>query len=123
LDGALSGDWSEAGDYMGGRHYGYDLGVGDYVAEQGGTLTANGVPIEAAEPFVNPNPSHEFFWGMADVVSALLDAGLSLMALREYPYSNGFSPYPDMVELPGRRMTFKPDMPMIPLMFAICAQK
>ena len=123
LDGALSGDWSEAGDYMGGAHYGYDQGVGDYVAEQGGALTANEVLIEASEPFANPNPCHEFYWGLADVVSALLDAGLSLTALREYPYSNGFAPYPDLVELPGRRMAFKPDMPKIPLMFAVTAQK
>ncbi len=123
LDGALTGDWSEAGDYMGGRRYRYDQGIGDYVGEQGGAHTASGVPIEAGEPFVNPNPCHEFYWGLADVVSALLDAGLSLTALREYPYSNGFSPYPDLIELPGRRMAFQPDIPKIPRMFAVCAHK
>ena len=108
---------------MGGTHYGFDQGVGDYVAEEGGALTTNGVSIEAGEPFENPNPCHEYSWGLANVVSALLDAGLSLTALREYPYSNGFSPYPDLVDLPGRHMAFKPDMPKIPLMFSIRAQK
>ena len=99
------------------------MGVGDYVAEAGGAFTQNGEAVQVDEPFVNPNPSHEFSWGLAEVISALLDAGLILKTLREYPFSNGFNPFQQMVELPGRRMAFKSEMPKIPLMFAICAQK
>ena len=123
LDGALFGDWSEVCDYFGGRHYVFDQGVGDYVAEMGGASTASGVPVEASAPYINPNPCHEFSWGVADVVTALLEAGLNLTVMREYPYSNGYSPYPNMIELPGRRMTFGNDMPKFPLMYGICAQK
>lgn len=123
LDGALSGDWSEACDYMGGMHFGYEQGVGDYVAEQGGDLTRMGDTIVVSEPFRNANPCHEFSWGLADIVSALLASGLSLTTLREYPFSNGYKPYENMVELPGRRMVFEEDLPKMPLMYAICAQK
>ncbi|PJF20764.1 MAG: SAM-dependent methyltransferase, partial [Phototrophicales bacterium] len=41
----------------------------------------------------------------------------------EYPYSNGWKPFPDMVEAEGRRMFLPKDKPIIPLMFAIIAIK
>lgn len=124
LDGALSGDWSQAEDYMGGRHHAYETGVGDYVAMSGSGLTLDGTTITEGADWINPNPAHEFAWGLADVLTALLDAGLTLTAVREYPYSNGFMPYPDhMVEEAGRRMTFGAGMPRIPLMFGVRAVK
>jgi len=124
LGGALSGDWSQASDMLGGRHYAYDYGVGDYVALSGGGLIPDGPPATEGADWVNPHPSHEFAWGVAEVVSALLDAGLTLTALREYPYSNGFMPYPEhMVEQPGRRMTVGPDLPQIPLMYGLRAER
>lgn len=124
LDGALSGDWSWASDYLGGKHYAYEHGIGDYVAMSGRGLVQDGLPDADAADWVNPHPSHEFSWGLAEVLTALLDAGLTLTAVREYPYSNGFKPFPDhMVELPERRMTFGDGMPKIPLMYAVRAQK
>jgi SAM-dependent methyltransferase len=124
LDGALSGDWSKAEDYMGGRHHAFAFGVGDYVAMSGGGLTPDGTPITEGADWKNPNPAHEFAWGLADVLTALLDAGLTLTAVREYPYCNGFVPYPGrMVEGPGRRMTFGEGMPKLPLMYAVRAEK
>jgi len=60
---------------------------------------------------------------LGDLVTALLDAGLKLTALCEYTYCKGFNPYPDMSEPPERRMTSKPVMPPIPLIFAVSAQK
>ncbi len=124
LDGALSGDWSQAEDYMGGKHAAYEYGVGDYVAMSEGGLTLDGKPVPPGSEWVNPNPAHEFAWGLADVVNALLQAGLTLTALHEYPYSNGFMPYPEyMVETDGRRMTFGDGMPKIPLMFGLRAEK
>jgi hypothetical protein len=38
---------------------------------------------------------------VAEVVTALLEAGLNLKTLREYPSSNEFNPFPNMVELSG----------------------
>jgi len=124
LDGALSGDWSNGSDYLGGRHLAYEHGVGDYVAMSGGGLVPDGPPATKGADWVNPHPSHEFAWGLADVLTALLDAGLRLTTVREYPYSNGFMPYPDyMVETAGRRMTFRAGMPLLPLMFGVRAEK
>lgn len=124
LYGALSGDWSQAGDYLGGQHHAFEVGVGDYVAMSGSGLTLDGTAVTEGADWVNPNPSHEFAWGMADVLTALLDARLMLSTVREYPYSNGFMPYPGhMVEGPGRRMRFGEGMPKLPLMFAVRAEK
>jgi SAM-dependent methyltransferase len=124
LEGALSGDWSQAEDYLGGQHAAYEYGVGDYVAMSEGGLTLDGNPVPAGPEWVNPNPAHEFAWGLADVVQPFLQAGLALSTLHEYPYSNGFMPYPEqMVEIPGRRMTFGEGMPKIPLMFGVRAEK
>jgi|SRR5690606_5764831 SAM-dependent methyltransferase len=124
LDGALTGDWSWASDYMGGKHYAYEHGIGDYVAMSGSGLVPDGQADTDSANWLNPHPSHEFAWGLADVLTALLDAGLTLTAVREYPYSNGFKPFPDhMIELPGRRMAFGEGMPAIPLMYAVRAEK
>lgn len=123
LDGPLNGDWKHACDYMGGRLYSFDSGIGDYVAEAGGALSNTGTVIQPAKPFVNPHPSHEYAWGLADVVSALLTAGLTLTAFHEYPYCNGFKPFPIMIEQPGRRMVFPDEMPLLPLMYGLVAQR
>jgi len=120
LDGALSGDWSQASDYMGGRHYAYDDGVFDYVAGLARELPER---IVDEAPFVNPIPCHEFSWGIADVVTAVLDAGLRLTTFREYPYSNDYRPFDQLVLLPGDRWGFPSPMPAIPLMYALAATK
>lgn len=123
LDGAMSGDWADACDYMGGVHYHYELGVGDYVGQQGGETTQTGIKVDDEEPFENPNPCNEFTWGLGEIVMALVKAGLRLTALKEYGHTNGYKPYPEMIELPGRRFTFDEDMPVMPLMYGIVAVK
>ncbi len=123
LSGLLSGDWEQTSDCMGGKLYSFDDGVGDYVAEAGGALSHTGAPIQPAEAFVNRHPAHEYAWGLADVVSALLAADLSLTALHEYPYCNGFKPLPIMVEQPGRRMALPDGLPLLPLMYGLTAQR
>jgi hypothetical protein len=79
--------------------------------------------IENTKPFVNPNPAFEFPWGLADIISSLLDARLQLTQFREYPYSNGWKPFPDMRELPDRRMVPPDGRPILPFMFGLVAQK
>lgn len=115
-------DWTLHYDYMGGGLI-TSSGIGDYVAESGGGLTNTGVPVEAKETYVNPQGSYEFPWGIADHITALLDAGLTIKLLREYPFTNGWKPFPDMIEGEGRRMFPPKDKPTIPLMFAIIAVK
>ncbi len=113
--------WQLTYDYMGGTHLIFD-GVGDYVALTGEALAPSGYE-QGVVDFVNPHPAHEYCWGVADIVSALLDAGLRLETLREYPFANGFKPFADMRALPGGRFTMPEGMPQLPMMLGVNAQK
>ena len=66
---------------------------------------------------------YEFSWGVGEIVTATLDAGLQLTTLREYPYTNGFRRFTDMRELSGNRFTMPEGMPNFPLMMGLVAQK
>lgn len=118
--GMFENGWVLAYDYMGGKHLPFD-GVGDYVADTGSI--AEGQFVEGEQEFRNPHPSHEFAWGLTDIITPLLDAGLRLEVFREYPYCNGFRRFPEMRELPGRRFVMPEGMPVLPLMFGIRAIK
>jgi SAM-dependent methyltransferase len=98
-------------------------GVGDYVAGSGEGLLHGAEYQEGVVDFRNPHPSHEFAWGVADVVEALLEAGLALEALREWPYSNGCALFEGMRPLPGRRWAPPEGVPAIPLMYGLAARK
>lgn len=97
-------------------------GVGDYVAGSGDGLLHGARYEPGMEDFQNPQPSWEFAWGIADVVGALLDAGLTLEALREWPFSNGCVLFPEM-RREGRRFHAPPGIPDLPLMFGVAARK
>jgi hypothetical protein len=56
-------------------------------------------------------------------VTALAEAGLRIVTLEEYPYSNGERHFARMRELPGRRMVPPEDVPAMPLMYGISAEK
>ncbi|MEI2300370.1 class I SAM-dependent methyltransferase [Ensifer sp. MJa1] len=110
-------------------HYDYaprepvaEAGIGDYVADAGSNLAVGGYH-EGVVGFTNPHPSLEFNWGIADVVQALIDAGLRIERLTEYPYANGWIGFQAMRELGGRRMGPPETMPSLPLMYAIVAEK
>lgn len=110
LAGVFDYAWQPTMDYMGGRAIPSE-GVGDYVGN------------DWASEYQNPAPSVEFAWGLGEIVSALLGAGLVLQHLVEYPYMNGWQRAPDMQELPGRRFTVPPGKPTLALMFSIVAAK
>ena len=118
----LDEDWRLTCDYMGGAAIEYESGIGDYVA-----LTGTAAEIDSLAPgienFVNPHPGVEYLWGIADVVTSLLDAGLTLRVLREYDHCNGFKPMPDMRDLGHRRFAMPPGMPQrYPFMFSLIAE-
>jgi len=115
--GVLTYDYSTAGEPL---HF--DEGIGDYVAASGAALAPSGY-IEGVVDFKNPHGCHEFGWGIADVVTPLIEAGLRITALREYPFMNGCKMFPTMRELPGRRTAMPESMPSMPLMFGVAAQK
>jgi SAM-dependent methyltransferase len=115
--------WNRAYAYpSGGEPRLVQEGVGDYVGESGGGLTATGV-VEGVRDFRNPQRCHLFRWGLGEVVTAIAGAGLRIVALEEYPYSNGERHFDRMRELPGRRMVPPADVPSVPLMYGISAEK
>jgi SAM-dependent methyltransferase len=115
--------WNHARAYpSGGEPMLLDEGVGDYVAESEGGLTPAGF-ADGARGFENPEPCHLFRWGLGEVVTALAGAGLRILALKEYPYSNGERHFAGMRELPGRRMVPPEGVPAVHLMYGISAEK
>ena len=116
-------DWTLQYPYFSeGQVFTWEEGVGDYVAASGEALAPSGY-VEGVQDFQNPNRVHEFQWTVAEIVTALLDAGLTITALREYPYSNGAKLCQGIRETPGGRMIPPQGMPSLPLMVGIVAQK
>jgi len=97
-------------------------GVGDYVGAAAGGLSPSGYAPGVAG-FVNPEPCHLFRWGLGEVVSALAGAGLRLVELHEYCYVNGERPFERMRAGEGRRMYPPDDVPAIPLMYGLAAER
>ncbi len=100
----------------------WDDGVDDYVAASGEGLLHGGECREGIVGFRNPHRCHEFPWGIGQIVTALIGAGLLLETLREYPYSNGYLLFEGM-RPEGRRYRMPEGMPDVPLMFALAARK
>ncbi len=114
--------WQLRHEYMGGVRYEFESGIGDYVA-----LTGSAAEIDSLQPgmvdFRNPYPGVEYQWGLAEVVRALLQAGLSLRHLQEHAHCNGFRPMPDMRDLGGRRYGAPQHLPRnFPFMFSLVAE-
>jgi hypothetical protein len=115
--------WKHVRDYpSSGKPLRLDEGVGDYVGESEGGLTPAGFS-EGVRGFENPEPCHLFRWGLGEVVTALAEAGLRIVALREYPYSNGERHFSGMRQLPGRRMAQPKGVPAVPLLYGLKAEK
>jgi SAM-dependent methyltransferase len=108
----------------------WDEGVTDYVAASGPSITPSGWE-EGVQDFENPHPVHEFAWGLAEIITALLTAGLVIEHFQEYDYSNGFRPYEGMRKIEGRRPDGSPfgrwtvpeGTPTLPIMYSITARK
>lgn len=114
--------WNLARNYLSDGAERDKNGVGDYVGGSGGGLVPSGF-VEGVEDFENPEECHLFRWGLGDVVTAVVGAGMEVEVLREYPYSNGEKNFAGMREAPGRRM-FPPDgVPSVPLMYGVSAAR
>src|SRR5215203_5272326 len=119
----LDGDGNRARDYpAGGEPMHLQEGVGDYVAASGGGLTPAGY-VEGATGFRNPEEAHLFRWGLGEVVTALAGADLRITALHEFPYTNGERCFAGMRALSGRRLVPPEDVPAIPLMYGLRAER
>lgn len=116
-------DWTIKYPYFAdGTAFTWEDGIGDYVAEAGESLAPSGY-LEGIRNFRNPHPAHEFQWTVAEIIGAILEAGLALVRLDEYPYMNGAKLMQRMQELPGGRMYPPRELPSLPLMFGLVATK
>ena len=97
-------------------------GVSDYVAQSGRALTPSGW-LDGEPDFKNPHEVWEFPWGVAQLMGAMLGAGLSIERVHEWPYANGFAPFKRMRELPGRRFAAPEGVPELPLMLGVTATR
>jgi SAM-dependent methyltransferase len=120
--GLFDDDYALNGSYSTGGQPESDYGIEDYVANTGAALAPSGF-LEGERDFVNPHLAHEFGWSLSETLQALLDAGLALETVREWPYANGFKPFDDMRELPGGRMMPPAGFPDLPLQFGVVAMK
>lgn len=100
----------------------WESGVSDYVALSGDALAPSGSQA-GTQDFHNPHPCHEFQWSLGEVVQALLQAGLQLRRLHEYPYANGWRGFDDMREEADRRMFPPAHLPSLPLMYGLVAER
>jgi SAM-dependent methyltransferase len=114
--------WTPRHDYFVDGPISEPDGVGDYVAESGETLALDAYH-PGVEDFRNPNPAFEFYWGVGQVVSALVEAGLTIERLEEYPYANGWAGFADMRDLGGGRLAPPAHLPRIPLMYGLSATR
>lgn len=109
--------WVVERSYFGRREgWRWDEGVQDYV----GYLAEDPQVAAAARAWVNPSACVEFQWTVADIVTAVLGAGLTLETLREYPYANGWQPFPEM-RGDDRRRFHPPAGRELPMMVALAA--
>ena len=116
-------DWSHRFPYFGqGQELTWEDGINDYVAMSGPALAPSGYQ-DGVVGFRNPYRCHEFTHSVGALISAVLDAGLSLETWREYPYSNGARLFDNMVEEAGKRFFPPQDIPNLPLMFGLVARK
>lgn len=78
---------------------------------------------EEMQALPNPTPVLEYFWGLGEILSALLEAGLQLDVFREYDYVNGSRLFVEMQAAEEHRWLPPDHVPNIPLMFGLVADK
>ena len=100
--------------------------VSDYVGASGGGLAPSGLVTsegEAEAAFFNPHKAHSYQHPVGDQLTAMIEAGLSIAAVREYPYANGCRVNQALVEREGRRFTTPDGIPSLPLMRGVVATR
>lgn len=95
--------------------------VGDYVKDAGAALGAV-VSAGPAETTTNDVPATSYQYGLGQIVSAVVAAGLQVESLVEYPYSNGCKATPGLVPGDHRRYVWPAGTARLPLMFGLVAR-
>jgi SAM-dependent methyltransferase len=93
-------------------------GVNDYVGE---ALAPSGFDAGMRD-FGNPERAVCFQWTIAQIVQSVVDAGLRIETLREYPFANGCEVLDGMKPIAGNRYTMPEGLPAMPLMLGLTAE-
>ncbi len=117
---SFSEDWRADRDPYFGEGRAFIEPVRDYVGQSGGSLAPSGY-TEVNEPYVNPHDAHGYQHTVAEVVQAIIDAPLTMTAMREWPYSNGCKMHEGMVDIGANRFGAPPPV-SLPLMLGIVAR-
>lgn len=100
--------------------------VSDYVGASGGALSPSGHGASEGDEgaaFFNPHKAHSYQHPVGEQLTALIEAGLSITTVREYPYANGCRVNGALVEREGRRFTTPDGVPDLPLMLGVVATR
>jgi SAM-dependent methyltransferase len=97
--------------------------VNDYVASSGAALAPSGF-VEGVKPseYVNPHKAHGYQHTVADILQDVVDAGLRVEVVREWPYSNGCKMNEGLVDIGNNRFAPPPGV-SLPLMLGVTARK
>ncbi len=106
--------------YGGGAEV-HDPGVHDYVATSGTLLTPMGYE-EGVKDFKNPHPDASFQWGLAEILSAVVEPGLVIERYTEYTFTR-WRAFPAQITGPDGNLYLPPGTPQIPMMFGLVAAK
>lgn len=93
--------------------------VSDYVAESEEGLGA----VDAAAPIENTVKAVSYQHGVADVLNAVAQAGLTLDEVHEWPYSNGCRLISGLVKGDDRRWQWPEGTAPVPLMYGFRAKR
>jgi hypothetical protein len=92
----------------------------DYVGMSGGALAPMGF-VDVDVPS-NVTPAHSYQHTVAEIVQAVIDAGLVIETLREWPYANGCRIHNGLVDIGDSRFAAPPPW-NLPLMVGIAATR
>jgi SAM-dependent methyltransferase len=97
--------------------------VNDYVASSGAALAPSGfVEGVKASEYMNPHKAHGYQHTVAHVLQCIIDAGLRIDVVREWPYSNGCKMNEGLVDIGNHRCAPPPGV-SLPLMLGVCSTR
>ncbi len=106
--------------YSGGAAV-HETGVNDYVAAAGEVLTPSGWE-EGTKEFQNPHSDVSFQWGLGEIVNALVEPGLSIERLVEYPFTK-WKALEKQAPGPDGNFYLPAEIPQVPLMFGLSMRR
>ncbi len=114
-------DWRATADPYFAEGRPFVEAVNDYVASSGAALAPSGF-IAGVTPseYVNPHRAHGYQHTVAHILQCVIDAGLRVAVVREWPYSNGCKMNEGLVDIGNHRYAPPPGV-SLPLMLGVVA--